>query len=58
MDEAILADRIVVLDRGRIVLDGVPAEVYEEVELLKSVGTGRGLCLQTTDLMQKLRCAG
>ena len=35
MDEAVLADRVVVMDSGRIVTQGTPDEVFSQVELLK-----------------------
>ncbi|MBQ3970104.1 MAG: energy-coupling factor transporter ATPase, partial [Clostridia bacterium] len=35
MDEAALADRLVVLDGGKILTDGTPKEVFSNVELLK-----------------------
>jgi len=38
MDEAVLADRVIVMDRGRVVGDGTPAEVLTDVEMLRSVG--------------------
>lgn len=38
MDEAARADRIVVMDEGRIMMDGVPSEVFSHVEELKAVG--------------------
>lgn len=38
MDEAAKADRIVVMDSGKTILDGTPKEVFKNVELLKSVG--------------------
>ncbi|NMA79420.1 MAG: energy-coupling factor transporter ATPase [Clostridiales bacterium] len=38
MDEAARADRVVVMDKGRIILDDVPKKVFSQVELLKSVG--------------------
>jgi len=38
MEEAAMADRIVVIDDGRIILDGTPFDVFEEEELLKSCG--------------------
>ncbi len=38
MDEALEADRVLVLDRGRIVLDGSPQEVFSHGELLFSLG--------------------
>ena len=38
MDEAVKADRVVVMDKGRIILDGTPKEVFSHTELLKKVG--------------------
>lgn len=38
MEEAALADRIVVMDDGKIVLNDVPKKVFSEVELLKKLG--------------------
>lgn len=38
MDEAALADRIVVMDDGRIILDNIPEKVFKEVEKLKAAG--------------------
>ncbi len=38
MDEAALADRIVVMDNGNIVLDGTPEIVFNEVEILDKAG--------------------
>ena len=32
MDEAVLADRVVVMDKGRIILDDVPEKVFADVE--------------------------
>ncbi len=36
MEEAVCADRVVIMDDGRILLDGSPAEVFSHEELLKS----------------------
>ena len=38
MDEAALADRVVVMHRGRISADGTPKEVFSQVELLHNIG--------------------
>ncbi|MCQ2555192.1 MAG: energy-coupling factor transporter ATPase [Clostridia bacterium] len=35
MDEAILSDRVVILDRGKILLDGTPKEVFSNAEIIK-----------------------
>lgn len=39
-DIARLADRVLVLDRGKLVLTGSPAEVFRQAELLESMGLG------------------
>ncbi len=38
MDEAAQADRLVVMSRGKVIADGLPREVFCQVEKLKSVG--------------------
>ncbi|MDR1159369.1 MAG: ATP-binding cassette domain-containing protein [Syntrophomonadaceae bacterium] len=38
MDEALLADRVLVLDKGRIVLDGSAAEIFSKVDKLREYG--------------------
>lgn len=55
MDEASKADRIVVMDSGKTILDGTPKEVFRNVELLKSVGLD---VPQVTELAFGLRNSG
>jgi energy-coupling factor transport system ATP-binding protein len=38
MDEAVKADRIVVMDNGNIALDGKPKDVFSNVDRLKQLG--------------------
>ncbi len=38
MEEAVLAERVVVVDKGRIVMDDVPAKVFSDVESVKLMG--------------------
>ncbi|GAU79330.1 energy-coupling factor transporter ATPase [Fusibacter sp. 3D3] len=38
MDEAVNADRIIVMDEGQIVLEGTPRAVFSKVEHLKRIG--------------------
>ena len=38
MDEAARADRVVVLNKGQVALDGTPKEVFRHVEKLHSIG--------------------
>ncbi|MEG1874912.1 MAG: energy-coupling factor transporter ATPase [Angelakisella sp.] len=55
MDEAAQCDRILVMDHGQILLDGLPPQVFSQVELLKSVGLD---VPQVTELIYELRQAG
>ena len=55
MDEAAECERVVVIDDGKLLLDGKPEEVFSEVELLKE----RGLDVpQVTELCYELKKAG
>lgn len=38
MEEAALADRVVVIDHGKIILDGSPKEIFTQVDTLKKIG--------------------
>ena len=38
MNEAIEADRIVVMDRGEITLSGTPRDIFDQVELIRQLG--------------------
>ncbi len=38
MEEAVQADRVVVMDKGKIVLDDMPKKVFSEVKLMKGLG--------------------
>lgn len=38
MDEAVKAKRVIVMDEGKIILDGKPREVFTHIDTLKSVG--------------------
>lgn len=38
MDEAVLADRVIVMDSGKIVRDGTPDEIFSDVPLLHASG--------------------
>lgn len=55
MEEAAQADRVIVIDKGKILLDDVPKKIFSEVELLKSVGLD---VPQATELMYDLRKSG
>ena len=55
MDEAVKADRVVVMDKGEIVLDDVPRKVFKNVEKLKALGLD---VPQATELAYELRKSG
>ncbi len=38
MDEAVKANRVVVIDQGQVVLSGTPAEVFSQYKLLEALG--------------------
>ncbi len=38
MDEAVKAKRVIVMDEGKIILDGAPREVFTHIDTLKKVG--------------------
>jgi energy-coupling factor transport system ATP-binding protein len=55
MDEAAQADRLVVMSRGRIIADGPPKTVFQDVEGLRAVGLS---VPETVELLYELRQAG
>ena len=55
MNEAIEADRVIVVDGGKVILDGKPKEVFKNVNILKSVGLS---VPQVTEVFHKLIAKG
>ena len=55
MDEIVGADRVVVMDRGRIILSEAPKAVFSKVALLKDVGLD---VPEVTELMWQLQRMG
>lgn len=55
MDEAVQADRVIVMDSGRILTQGTPEEVFSQVELLKQHKLD---VPQATELVYRLRASG
>ncbi|MFQ9064562.1 MAG: energy-coupling factor transporter ATPase [Eubacterium sp.] len=51
MDEAVKADRVVVMDNGKIMLDGTPREVFADVDKMKSLSLE---VPQSTELIYEL----
>lgn len=55
MEEAAQAQRVVVMDSGRIIMDDKPEKIFSEVERLKSVGLD---VPQVTELAYRLKNSG
>ena len=55
MDEAAQADRLVVMTKGKVIADGTPKQVFQDVEGLKAVGL---TVPDTVQLMWELRQEG
>jgi energy-coupling factor transport system ATP-binding protein len=55
MDEAVFAHRVLVMNDGEIIKEGTPADVFSDVEGMKSVGLD---VPQVTELMYELRKEG
>lgn len=55
MDEAVQADRVVVMDDGKIIIDNAPQNVFTKPELLQAVGLD---VPQAAELLWELKNAG
>lgn len=55
MDEAVQADRIIVMSKGQIVMEGRPKEVFNQVDKIKELGLD---VPQVTELAYELRKEG
>ncbi len=55
MDEAAMADRIVVMEKGEAIIDNVPKKVFSQVEKIKSIGLD---VPQVTELVFRLKGFG
>lgn len=55
MDEAVRADRVIVIDDGRIILDGKPSEIFARADEIRRCGLDLPQC---SDLLLRLRAKG
>ena len=55
MEEAIKADRVIVMDNGKVILEGTPKEVFSQVPLMKKIGLD---VPQVTELAYELNQVG
>lgn len=55
MDEAVQADRVIVMNKGKIIMDNTPKKVFSHVDELKSLGLD---VPQVTELVHLLKQNG
>jgi len=55
MDEAAEADRVIVMDKGKSIIEGVPRNIFSNVETMKKIGLD---VPQVTEICYELRKAG
>ena len=55
MDEAVEADRILIMEQGQIVMEGSPKEIFRQVDKIKKLGLD---VPQVTELVYELRKEG
>lgn len=55
MEEAADADRVIIMDKGEIILDGVPVDIFSEVEKIREIGLDVPIAVELAD---KLRNRG
>ncbi|MBV4419032.1 energy-coupling factor transporter ATPase [Clostridium tyrobutyricum] len=55
MEEAAQADRILVVDDGKVIMEGIPREIFSQVEKMKHIGLD---VPQMTELAYELRKSG
>jgi len=55
MDEAALSDRVIVMEKGKVVIDDVPKKVFAQVDKIKEIGLD---VPQVTELFYELRKRG
>lgn len=53
MEEALLADRIIAMQQGKIVLEGTPKQVFTQVDKIRSVGLECPLAAEVAAALQK-----
>ncbi|MFD3155647.1 energy-coupling factor transporter ATPase [Haloimpatiens sp. FM7330] len=55
MEEAVEADRIVIMDKGKVLKEGTPIQIFSDVDMMKSVGLD---VPQVTELAFELKKSG
>ena len=52
MDEAVQADRVIILDRGEILLDGTPAEVFSKSDIVRGASLDVPMAVEIADYLR------
>ena len=52
MDEAVRADRVIILDRGSILLDGTPEEVFSKSEVIEGASLDVPMAVEIADYLR------
>ncbi|MHC1724078.1 MAG: energy-coupling factor transporter ATPase [Aminipila sp.] len=53
MEEAANADRVIIMDKGNIILDGAPVEIFSEVEKIREIGLDVPVAVDLADKLRK-----
>ncbi|MEG2539879.1 MAG: energy-coupling factor transporter ATPase, partial [Clostridium sp.] len=53
MEEAVEADRVVVMEKGRKILEGSPRKVFNNIEMLRSIGLDVPCMTELSSLLRK-----
>lgn len=57
MDEAVEADRVIIMDKGSVVLDGTPREIFSHVDEIKEIGLDVPLAVELSHRLRKRNIA-
>ena len=52
MDEAVRADRVIIMDKGSVLLDGTPAEVFSRRERMLEVSLGVPVAVEIAAMLR------
>ena len=53
MDEAVRADRVIILDRGEILLDGTPEEVFSHSDIVRNASLDVPMAVEIADYLRE-----
>lgn len=53
MEEAADADRVIIMDKGEIILDGAPVEIFSEIQKIRELGLDVPVAVDLADKLRK-----